>query len=737
MAEFELKALITGVDRLSPALSKMQKKIRGFKRQAEEASQGGLALGGGLAAGLTLSLKSYADQENAATGLKVAMMDANGEVGKSFQDINKLAIGLGNQLPGTTADFQNMMQMLVRQGIPAENILGGVGKATAYLAVQLKKTPEAAAEFAAKMQDATGTASEDMMGLFDTIQKAFYLGVDDTNMLSFFTKTSSVLKMVNKDGLQAAQSLAPISVMMDQMGMNGESAGNALRKVIQSGLSVKKIRDVNKIMARQKLGVQLDFTDGKGSFGGLDNMFRQLAKLRKLTDVKRTGVLKAIFGDDAETLQVVNALIDKGKDGYDQIQQKMNKQASLNKRVQAQLGTLSNLWEAMTGTATNGLAAIGGAFSGDAKNITQWLGELGEKFTKFADKNPRVIRGVVGLAAGLAILKLGLMGVGGAISIVSRIMSMTPIGMIATAIALAAGLIITNWDVVGPYFKKLWETIGPYFEAGWELLKKVFAWSPLGMVINNWGPVVKWFQDMWDKLKPIIEWFTDSSGDTVDAINSAQWGAGAYDAYGTGIPARGYTPYSAVDLAQSNNASGATGPNPFMINKASAPKVDGEIKVSFVNSPSGIAPPDIPVGFVAVFNSDEASWHLVEDHRGKTVYDVASGDSLFISELGPLPENITWLSPEGEFQKWNGTAWVKDTEAEKLFRIREAEETKNSLMQVASEHIAPLQDAADLEIATEEETSLLEAWKKYRVLLNRVDTSTAPDIEWPAIPVME
>ena len=628
MAEFELKALITGVDRLSPALSKMQKKIRGFKRQAEEASQGGLALGGGLAAGLTLSLKSYADQENAATGLKVAMMDANGEVGKSFQDINKLAIGLGNQLPGTTADFQNMMQMLVRQGIPAENILGGVGKATAYLAVQLKKTPEAAAEFAAKMQDATGTASEDMMGLFDTIQKAFYLGVDDTNMLSFFTKTSSVLKMVNKDGLQAAQSLAPISVMMDQMGMNGESAGNALRKVIQSGLSVKKIRDVNKVMARQRLGVQLDFTDGKGCFGGLDNMFRQLAKLRKLTDVKRTGVLKAIFGDDAETLQVVNALIDKGKDGYDQIQQKMNKQASLNKRVQAQLGTLSNLWEAMTGTATNGLAAIGGAFSGDAKNITQWLGELGEKFTKFADENPRVIRGVVGLAAGLAILKLGLMGVGSAISIVSRIMSMTPIGMIATAIALAAGLIITNWDVVGPYFKKLWETIGPYFEAGWELLKKVFAWSPLGMVINNWGPVVKWFQDMWDKLKPIIEWFTDSSGDTVDAINSAQWGAGAYDAYGTGIPprgytpypaqsnnasgdtvdainsaqwgagaydaygtgipARGYTPYPAVDPAQSNNASDATGPNPFMINKASAPKVDGEIKVSFVNSPPGM-----------------------------------------------------------------------------------------------------------------------------------------------------
>ncbi|EFA6210284.1 tail fiber assembly protein [Escherichia coli] len=147
-----------------------------------------------------------------------------------------------------------------------------------------------------------------------------------------------------------------------------------------------------------------------------------------------------------------------------------------------------------------------------------------------------------------------------------------------------------------------------------------------------------------------------------------------------------------------------------------------------------IAPPDIPAGFVAVFNNDEASWHLVEDHRGKTVYDVKSGDALFISELGPLPNNVTWLSPDGEYQKWNGTSWVKDAEAEKLFLVREAEETKNSLMQVASENIAPLQDAVDLDIATEEEASLLAAWKTYRVLLNRVDTTVAADIEWPVAP---
>ncbi len=123
-----------------------------------------------------------------------------------------------------------------------------------------------------------------------------------------------------------------------------------------------------------------------------------------------------------------------------------------------------------------------------------------------------------------------------------------------------------------------------------------------------------------------------------------------------------------------------------------------------------IAPPDIPAGFVAVFNSDEASWHLVEDHRGKTVYDVASGDELFISELGPLPENVTRLSPEGVSEVERHSPGER-CRSRKTVPDPGGGRNKNSLMQVASEHIAPLQDAVDLEIATEEETSLLEAGK--------------------------
>ncbi|ECG9329352.1 tail fiber assembly protein [Salmonella enterica] len=145
-----------------------------------------------------------------------------------------------------------------------------------------------------------------------------------------------------------------------------------------------------------------------------------------------------------------------------------------------------------------------------------------------------------------------------------------------------------------------------------------------------------------------------------------------------------------------------------------------------------IAPPDIPASHIAIFDAETEMWNLHEDHRGETVYDTQTGNPIYISEPGPLPENVTLVSPDGEYQKWDGKAWVKDEAAETAAQLRQAEETKSRLLQIASEKIAPLQDAVDLGVATDEEKSQLGEWKKYRVLVNRVDT-TNPD--WPEVPV--
>ncbi|MBV8044486.1 tail fiber assembly protein [Pluralibacter sp.] len=67
--------------------------------------------------------------------------------------------------------------------------------------------------------------------------------------------------------------------------------------------------------------------------------------------------------------------------------------------------------------------------------------------------------------------------------------------------------------------------------------------------------------------------------------------------------------------------------------------------------------------------------------------------------------------------------------------ITQAEQQKAALRQTAESEISWRHDAVDAGIATAEEAAALAEWKKYRVLLMRVDTSKVPDVEWPTQPV--
>lgn len=69
---------------------------------------------------------------------------------------------------------------------------------------------------------------------------------------------------------------------------------------------------------------------------------------------------------------------------------------------------------------------------------------------------------------------------------------------------------------------------------------------------------------------------------------------------------------------------------------------------------------------------------------------------------------------------------------EELVTLASAEKTL--LMKVASEVLTPLLDAEELGIATDDERAALKRWRLYRVMLNRLDISTAPDIQWPELP---
>ncbi|WP_445497383.1 tail fiber assembly protein [Photorhabdus sp. SF281] len=133
-------------------------------------------------------------------------------------------------------------------------------------------------------------------------------------------------------------------------------------------------------------------------------------------------------------------------------------------------------------------------------------------------------------------------------------------------------------------------------------------------------------------------------------------------------------------------------------------------------------------------SKDGKCWEILPDYRGKIAYDTLTRAPTEITEIGELPDTLTFKKPPTDFDKWDGKEWVVDKDLLKAHQINDAKQQQATLLQQANETLSLLQDSVDLEVATEAEEAALLEWKKYRVLLSRVDTSLAPDIEWPKMP---
>ncbi len=127
--------------------------------------------------------------------------------------------------------------------------------------------------------------------------------------------------------------------------------------------------------------------------------------------------------------------------------------------------------------------------------------------------------------------------------------------------------------------------------------------------------------------------------------------------------------------------------------------------------------------------------YVLED---KPAYD-ANGN--WPEDVKPITD-AAWTTycaqgPEGKMRGADSQGlpcWVDIPPPSKAQAVEAAKVDKSQRLALATKKIAPLQDAQELGIASVDEQAQLLAWKRYRVLINRVDAEAAPDIEWPPVP---
>lgn len=143
-----------------------------------------------------------------------------------------------------------------------------------------------------------------------------------------------------------------------------------------------------------------------------------------------------------------------------------------------------------------------------------------------------------------------------------------------------------------------------------------------------------------------------------------------------------------------------------------------------------VAPPEDKTTFVTRWNGTE--WAYVKDLLGQVIWNTTTREPLTITDIGPVPDGYTLKMP-GQFDEWDGSAWVKNEEAERAYITARVDRQKAKLLSEASEQISLLSYAVSSGQATDEEAAQLARWEAYRLALSRVDT-TATDIVWPDKP---
>lgn len=508
----EIAVVLTAVDRMSQVFNSVinasSAKLKGLQEQFNKNfDTGKLLFGAGTAIALSLSpaVSAFAELEGSSLRLQSVMIRDGGAISENFAKVNALAIQIGNRLPGTTADFQNMFAAMLRSGITEKSVLEGVGEATAYLAVAMKMGYEEAGIFAAKLKVATGVADNEMLGFLDTIHRLYLTGAKSDEMTYAFARSAGALKLMNLQGLEASKSVAVLYGMLLRTGQSGETIGTGTTRVFNAMFDVSKMNTFNKATAA--LGVQLQFIDQKtGQFLGVENMVAQFEKLKKFNPQQRAIAVDALLGTGADA-NFMNIWIDQGIDGFNKLSREAFGKGTLSKAVESQLVSLKNVWEATTGTFTNTLASFGAAIAPELKKVLDLFTRIAIVIQHFAEEHPKLFKfvGIMVAMVSVIMMVVGVVLILKAVFIAFNMVLMAnPIIFIIAAIVALAVLIYVYWEDIVGFFKWVWEKIKVYFAEAWKYIQYLPIFAIPMLIIKYWDRIADFFSNLWARIKQVF-----------------------------------------------------------------------------------------------------------------------------------------------------------------------------------------------------------------------------------------
>lgn len=365
---FQLAILISLRDAASAGADRVSDKLRSMGREGKAAlstfedlrkdMRKGLALAGTGMAGLAMlkgGVKAAGDFEASLTDLRLAFSEVGkdgavdlGKLNNQMTRLESLSVKLGNDLPGNTAMFVEMLAQLKQGGLDTEAVLNGAGEAVANLAVVTNQVPKDLAKDFSQFGMQMALKPDEYVkaaDLFARIKARTDLGSGELIEGSKYFQLRAGAPLGLK-GFEGAETGARLMAAMKRVGLEGSVAGTGTANFFKEIADPKKLKAVKK-----DFGIDLKFFNEKGDFLGIQNVFRQMEKLRQLSTQKRMNALDKLAG--SEGASVGSAMIDMGLQGWLDINEELKKTPSLQEQINQKTATYNAKLDALTGSVDN------------------------------------------------------------------------------------------------------------------------------------------------------------------------------------------------------------------------------------------------------------------------------------------------------------------------------------------------------------------------------------------------
>ncbi|MBR6421936.1 phage tail tape measure protein [bacterium] len=355
-------------------------------------------------------VSAMARMEGGMAQLKSKMLQANGEVAASYDDLSKEIIKVANVMPATADEMYRAAAGAVAQGLDPEALTKGGLKSAAEFAVGvLGNDYGRALQYAAAISRTWGVDQANLGGnggIYDLLARSSNLGVSVDDMVTMIAKTGASAGALGQSGFEALSQRIPYFAMLRRQlaGSSADTLSTNLAKLESRVMDQKSVAAANAMLPR---GQRLQFVDQTGRYLGFENLVTQIEKLNdsRISDEKRAAIIGKVFGELPEIKSLVAVLMKSGNAGAAQTRAEIEGQASLAAQTSLQLGTFSGKWNAFMGTLDSSMGIIGGLYTDELQRFADMLTDIAAWIGKIAEENPTLIRfftittGGVGLLA--------------------------------------------------------------------------------------------------------------------------------------------------------------------------------------------------------------------------------------------------------------------------------------------------------------------------------------------------